>query len=128
MRARRPGLTLLLLACGCASDAVGPTTGPLEGSWGGSQATLVVDEDGARVELTCADGRIDGRILLERGRFDATGPWWPGPVPPGEPQTARYSGVIDGGSMELTILADGTRSYGPLTLVRDREPTFPRCQ
>jgi hypothetical protein len=123
-------VAVALLACGCASDAVGPgpTTGPLEGSWGGSQASLVVDEDGARVELTCADGRIDGRVFLDQGRFDATGPWWPGPVPPGEPQTARYTGVIDGRSMELTILADGTRSFGPLTLVRDREPTFPRCQ
>jgi len=118
-----------LAAIGCASHATAPVSGPLSGEWGGSQASLVVDEEGARVEFACADGRIDGPIVLDEGRFEAIGPWWPGPVPPNEPLNARYEGRVSDGLLELVIVAepDG-RSYGPLTLVRDREPTFPRCQ
>lgn len=126
-------ITALAAGCGCTSPATAPATapatGPLAGSWGGGQASLVVDEDGARVELTCADGRIDGPIVLDEGRFDGSGPWWPGPVPPGEPLSARYEGTVVGSVLELTIfrVPEGP-SYGPFVLIRDREPTFPRCQ
>jgi len=119
----------LAAGCRCTSHATAPATGPLAGSWGGGQASLVVDEDGARVELPCADGRIDGPIVLDEGRFDGSGPWWPGPVPPVEPLSARYDGRVVGSMLELTIfrVPEGP-SYGPFVLIRDREPTFPRCQ
>lgn len=122
-------LVAVLAATGCASHATAPVTGPLTGSWGGSQASLVVDEEGARVEVPCADGRIDGPIVLDEGRFDGSGPWWPGPVPPGEPLSASYEGNVVGSVLELTILPmpEGP-PRGPFVLVRDREPTFPRCQ
>jgi hypothetical protein len=129
VRCRGLAAVAALVAAGCSSHATAPTSGPLLGEWGGSQASLVVDEEGARVELPCADGRISGPILLDEGRFEAVGPWWPGPVPPNESLNARYEGTVSDGLLELVIVAepDG-RSYGPLTLVRDREPTFPRCQ
>lgn len=121
---------LALTAAACASQATAPQTGPLSGAWGGPEASLTVDAEGARVELVCADGRIDGPIELdEEGRFLGTGPWWPGPVPPNDDRRARYEGRVLDGRLELTIVAepDG-RTYGPLELVRDRAPTFPRCQ
>ena len=124
-------LPLGALAAGCSSHvtAPAPTFGPLSGEWGGSEASLVVDEEGARVELPCADGRIDGPIILDDGRFEATGPWWPGPVPLNESLRARYAGRVVGGRLDLVIVAEpDDRILGPLTLVRDREPSFPRCQ
>src|SRR5688500_15964982 len=123
-------LCLAALTAACStSNATAPLTGTLTGSWGGPQASLVVDETGARVELVCADGRIDGPIALDEGRFEATGPWWPGPVPPNEDLRARYAGRVDDGRLELVIVAEpDDRILGPLTLVRGREPNFPRCQ
>jgi len=119
------------LAAGCSSHATAPapTSGPLAGEWGGSEASLVVDEEGARIELPCADGRIDGPIVFHDGRFEATGPWWPGPVPPNESLRARYAGRVVGSRLDLVIVAEpDDRILGPLTLVRDRAPSFPRCQ
>lgn len=127
--AARAGL-LALTAVACASHATAPQTGPLSGAWAGPEAALTVDAEGARVELTCADGRIDGPIELDDdGRFSASGPWWPGPVPPNDDLRARYDGRVFDGRLELTIVAQpDDRTYGPLELVRDRAPTFPRCQ
>jgi len=119
------------LAAGCSSHATAPapTSGRLAGEWGGSEASLIVDEEGARIELPCADGRIDGPIVLHDGRFEATGPWWPGPVPPNESLRARYAGRVVGSRLDLVIVPEpDDRILGPLTLVRDREPSFPRCQ
>ena len=121
---------LAMAAAACASHATAPQTGPLSGAWAGPEASLTVDAEGARVELVCADGRIDGPIEMdEEGRFLATGPWWPGPVPPNDDLRARYEGRAFDGRLELTIVAEpDDRTYGPLELVRDRAPTFPRCQ
>ncbi|HET9332059.1 MAG TPA: hypothetical protein VFQ21_00595 [Gemmatimonadota bacterium] len=127
--AARAGL-LALTTVACASHATAPPAGPLTGAWAGPEAALTVDADGARVELVCADGRIDGPIELdEAGRFAASGPWWPGPVPPNDGLRARYEGRVRDGRLQLTIVAEpDDRTYGPLELLRDREPTFPRCQ
>jgi hypothetical protein len=124
------GAWLLATTAACASHATAPQTGPLSGAWAGPEAALTVDPEGARVELVCADGRIDGPIELdEGGRFLATGPWWPGPVPPNDDLRARYEGRVVDGRLELTIVAEpDERTYGPLQLIRDRAPTFPRCQ
>jgi hypothetical protein len=137
-RTGRSALRLLLwilpvgaLAAGCSSHATAPapTSGRLGGEWGGPEASLVVDEEGARIELPCADGRIDGPIVLHDDRFEATGPWWPGPVPPNESLRARYAGRVVGSRLDLVIVAEpDDRILGPLALVRDREPSFPRCQ
>jgi hypothetical protein len=137
-RTGRSALRLLLwilpvgaLAAGCSSHATAPapTSGRLEGEWGGPEASLVVDEEGARIELPCADGRIDGPIVLHDDRFEATGPWWPGPVPPNESLRARYAGRVVGSRLDFVIVAEpDDRILGPLVLVRDREPSFPRCQ
>ena len=126
--AARAGLLAITVACG--SPALAPQTGELSGAWAGPEAALTVDADGARVELVCADGRIDGPIELdEEGRFLASGPWWPGPVPPNDGHRARYEGRVLDGRLELTIVAEpDARTYGPLQLIRDRVPTFPRCQ
>jgi hypothetical protein len=121
---------LLVLTAACASHATAPEAGPLTGAWGGPEASLTVDEGGVRVELVCADGRIDGPIELDDdGRFLGTGPWWPGPVPPNDDLQARYEGRVLDGRLVLTIVAEpDDRTYGPLELFRDRAPTFPRCQ
>ena len=117
------------LAAACASDPAAPAEDVLTGTWGGAEAALMVDPDGARVELPCADGRIDGAIELRDGAFEGSGPWWPGPVPPGDSRTAHYAGTVIGDRLLLSIVVEpGGGILGPLALVRDRAPAFPRCQ
>jgi hypothetical protein len=50
-------------------------------------------------------------------------------VPPNEFLRARYAGRVVGSRLDLVIVAEpDDRILGPLALVRDREPSFPRCQ
>lgn len=122
-------VAVLAAAAACAhGDLVAPD-GPLAGEWGGSQGSLVVDAEGADVEIACAFGRIEGPIVLAVGRFEGVGPWWPGPAPPEEPFAARYDGEVDGRLLTLSITVDElAHVYGPVTLVLGADPTFPRCQ
>lgn len=127
-RLRPAAVVVAWSAAACGSHATAPTDDPLSGRWGGPQASLVADDQGARVELACAEGRIEGPIVVEEGRFGGSGPWQPGPLPSIRPHFAHFSGLVLGQRLELTIVvAPDGRTHGPLELVRDREPTFPRC-
>ena len=125
----RPAVVLVAwVAAACASETTAPLDGPLSGSWGGPQASLVADDQGARVELACAEGRIEGPVILEAGRFAEIGPWQPGPVPVSDPRFAHFSGFLAGSRIELTIVvAPNGPTHGPFELERGRAPTFLRC-
>lgn len=134
---RRNGILSLLLAAawiGCALAAPAKET-TLTGSWGGQHIGLEVTAEGARIEYDCAQGTIDGPIVLDRaGRFEATGTHGAehgGPVREGEEtssQPARYRGRAAGKTLELTVTLDGSgEEVGTFTLTRGAMPRLFKC-
>jgi len=110
------------------------------GPWGGTGIALTVEDSGAKIEMDCAHGRIAGRLVLDgEGRFELPGTFTrerPGPVhmgPNGEAQEekgepARYSGIVEGDALHLTIRLDrGGREIGPFELRAGRTPRLTKC-
>jgi hypothetical protein len=116
--------------------AVAPrgATPQLQGRWGGDHIGLNVESDGAAVDFDCAAGSIDGPFLTDSsGRFALAGSWWftPPVVSEGwqpEKHPARYSGVVNAGTMTLTItLLDENQFLGSFTLAFNQTPRIVRC-
>ena len=114
-----PFLAVGLMACtsgGTAADLV-PT-----GSWGGEHVRLTVSDTGGNVEFDCAHGTLDAPLKVDtEGRFDVPGSLVRegGPVMPGregDKQSVRYSGRLDGSSMDLNLLAEAGDSMGSFRL------------
>lgn len=106
---------------------------PLTGQFGGDDVRLTLDAAGGRVETGCAAGLLDGPIHTDaQGQFTARGSfeaYQPGPqradVAPGARQ-ARYSGVVRGSDVELTIAVAGKPPLA-FRLTRDRRTKLIRC-
>ena len=89
-----------------------PVTGPaLTGDWGAFQIRVNLASTGGVIAMDCADATIDGPVHLDaNGSFTATGRMTllsPGPqrnadAPPAS-VPARFSGKVDGQTMQLTI-------------------------
>jgi hypothetical protein len=134
----RIGFALLL--------AASPTLGSEEngevpaGAWGGRGASLTVESSGAKLELDCAHGRIEGRLVLDGDdHFELPGTFVrerPGPVhmgPSGDVEEkgepATYSGRLDRGALRLSVHLDhGGRDVGPLELHLGQAPTIHKCR
>jgi hypothetical protein len=120
---------LVALAAGCVS----PTAPEITGSWGGSQASLTLDQAGGTLQMPCAAGAIDSTwTLTSDGDFAAAGTYSTeaGPVPVGgyPPHTARYTGQVSGNVLYLNItVTDLNEAIGPLALVRGGPPVLLRC-
>ena len=104
------------------------------GVWGANQeAALTISRDGGSLQLPCAFGFIDQRVVTDAsGRFDVAGNYtrMMGAVPPGgvPKYAARYSGRTDGHTMTLSIaVPDLQATIGPLTLVRGVNPNLVQC-
>ena len=105
------------------------------GEWGGPHARLDVQEKGARLELDCAHGTLDGVLRLERsGRFHAKGLFQresgaemaQEAAPAGRP--AQYSGTVKGNVLTLHILIEDEQKLGPFTLERGGRAELVKCQ
>jgi hypothetical protein len=131
-RAAILGPLVFLLAC--SSDLVGARPrGPVaEGSWGGHDASLVVDATGAAADFNCSHGRIEEPLVVEEdGAFRARGYW----VREGGPQQetedrrpATYSGTSDGRTLTLRVkVTDPARDLGPFTLVLGEPAVLHKC-
>ena len=117
---------------------VPPREVPL-GAWGGPSIALTVEESGAKVELDCAHGRIDGRLVLDaEGRFELPGTVArerPGPVrmgPDGKAEEekgvpATYSGKLDGDVLRLTIRSEKGSDSRPLEARLGQAPRLHKC-
>jgi hypothetical protein len=105
------------------------------GSWGGEHIALQVTEGGARLELDCASGNVEGPLSLDAGgRFNNQGVYvrgHGGPVrreqqPDSHP--ARFTGWTDGKRMTLTIkLTDTGQTIGEFNLTLGREARITKC-
>jgi hypothetical protein len=132
---RRPfaGLLCALLACSSGAGAVG-TTKVAPGTWGGEHLILEVTAQGAQFEFDCAQGRLDGPLVVDaRGALDQKGTFTPehgGPVRRDEetPKSdARYAGRIDGDTMTLTVSRAGAE-VGSFSLKRGARPPLRKCR
>jgi hypothetical protein len=101
--------------------------------WGGAHAVLEQTAAGATIEFECAHGSIDVPIHPdEQGRFEAKGTFTPehgGPLREKDPHgyDARYSGVIAGDEMTLTITR-GAETIGVFTFRRGERPPLRKCR
>jgi hypothetical protein len=119
----------LLLALGCSSI----TRPEVVGSWGGSEASLVLTPSGGSLNYPCGAGTIDSAWTVgPDGQFAASGLHYfgGGPVPPQgrPPHPARYSGEMRGDDLLLTVtLTDLGETLGPFHLVRGGPAVQEQC-
>ena len=127
----------IMLLWGCPAET--PTAQALaervpEGNWGGDHARLVVDAEGATVELACAHGRLASPLDLDsEGRFDVAGTYTregPGPVRIDQAdEPARYSGRLEGDDLTFRVRrVDPDQMLGPYTVTRGRRVRLIKCQ
>ncbi len=106
------------------------------GTWGGKQAALGVTAEGARLELSCAHGTIDGPIYLDaNGGFEIKGSYVQergGPQRDDEPEDshpALFSGRTNGKEMTLEIKrVDTNEVVGSFTLVLGNAGRLIKCR
>ena len=116
-----------------ALAARGGTPPALQGVWGGNDIGLTVTVSGASVEYDCAAGSIDAPLVPDAaGRFDLPGTtWFTPPVlfigwqPDKRP--ARYSGIVLGNTMTLTVTRLEDDQIARFQLIRRAIPRLLRC-
>jgi hypothetical protein len=134
MRKAASALTIAisLAATGCSTS---PTPIIGLGPWGGSQVSMQVTSDGARLEYACAEGAIEEPLLPDaEGRFAAIGTHTPGhggPIRDGEilpTFPARYEGRLKGDAMSLIVTFSETGvEVGRFELQRGSPGLLMRC-
>ena len=119
----------LALAIGCSS----PTAPSVLGSWGGTEASLTLARSGGALSYACGAGTIDSTWrLTPGGEFTGSGQHFfgggPMPVQGRPPHPARYTGLVDGDQLTLTVtLTDLIQTLGPFHLVRGGPPVLEQC-
>jgi hypothetical protein len=128
------GCLLVAIASGLACGPTRPSGAIALGAWAGDHVSLTVGEAGAIVEFDCAHGTLDGQLRLDQnGAFNVAGTFVRegGPVrldPPPLIIPARYAGVVEGGSMTLTVTTtDQPQLIGPYSLKLGGTPRLMKC-
>ena len=105
-----------------------------EGKWGGQHVRLEVLAAGAEFEFDCAHGRLKGPLLLQNGRFAATGTYVRerGPVRLEEAEQGQrvfFKGEVEGSRMTLTLSfsEDGSEAE-TFTLTHGAEARLFKCK
>ena len=106
----------------------------LQGIWGGDHIGVTIMNGVAEVDSDCASGSIDAPFLADtNGSFDLPGRWWSfpfGPTPPNwqpDKHPARYSGVLKGDIMVLTVRLDDGEIL-QYTLIFRATPRIVHCE
>jgi hypothetical protein len=136
----RPALGFAILLAASTTLASEEANEVPAGAWGGRGVAVTVEASGARVELDCAHGRIEGRLVLDGdNHFELPGTFVrerPGPVhmgPSGEAEEERaepatYTGRLENGALKLSIHPDrGGKDIGPLEAHPGKAPTLRKC-
>ncbi len=106
------------------------------GNWGATGISVVVEENGVKVEFDCAVGEIKEKLTVsENGEFKADGTFTResfGPIRDDnmpKPQPARYEGKISGDTMTLKVsLTERKETIGDYALERDKFARLRKCQ
>ena len=137
-RLARTAALLLLPLHGCGTASVGdpPLDGLLAiGTWGGSEAGVLVTDTLAHVHLGCTYGDLRGRVTLDAdGRFTRGGTYLlrAYPVAIGPTMPAVFSGRVLGQTLTISVavrdtIAKTDVSLGPVTVRLGTEPTMANC-
>jgi hypothetical protein len=126
---RTASLLVLVAGIGCSS----PSAPSIPGTWGGQVASLQLGPAGGTVAYQCGAGTIDsGWTLKADGQFTATGQHYfgggPAPAEGRPPHPARYSGIVEGNRLTLTVtLTDLGQILGPFQLIRGGPAVHELC-
>ena len=119
-----------VVLAGCNASPF-PPGAMVSGTWGGSNAGLLVDDTSAHIHIGCTNGNVHAPIVLDMsGRFDVAGVHniTAHPVDLGILHPARFSGTVDGRTMTLTVaLTDTAVTLGPVQLTFEKEPNMGPC-
>jgi len=107
----------------------------LTGQWGGQGISLQIEGATATVTFDCAHGVISETMVPDAsGKFAAKGTFTKergGPTREDDVNTgspATYSGIVEGDSLKLTIVLNGTKEQvGNYTLAQGKVGRIRRC-
>jgi len=114
------------------ADAGQAAGGPIQGQWAGDRLRLSITAQGARIEMDCATGTINGPLQpAADGKWAASGTFEQHQGGPQRadvvPAAARFSGEIKSGVMQLTILPQGASQTQIYTLREGASVKLVRC-
>ncbi|MBK8057479.1 MAG: hypothetical protein IPK33_06285 [Gemmatimonadetes bacterium] len=128
------GLTIVAACAGSPSaEATLPTQLAL-GTWGSDGAGVIVSDTLAHVHVGCTKGDFPRPMALDSGRFNVAGQYIlrAYPIQIGPPLPARFSGVVRGSLLTLSVAVEDTVErklvvLGPITITLGREPRLGPC-
>ena len=103
------------------------------GVWGGPHISIEIGEKSARIEYDCANGTIDGPLVVDsNGNFKLRGTHRleGGPITPDDDkkgQPATYTGSIKGNTMTLTLKV-GNSEAETFTLEKGKQGELVKCK
>lgn len=123
-----------LWACGSDSPAEPVVVLP-EGTWGGEQVGVIVNDVLSHVHVGCTKGDFPAPIALdEDGRFSVEGDYLVRayPVALGPTMPAVFAGVLRGDDLTFTVAVNDTIEerlvvFGPVAATLGREPDLGPC-
>jgi hypothetical protein len=132
----RTGLLLLTLGCARNDSVMPPDRDRLSlGSWGGEDASVVVEDSVAHVHVGCTFGNFAAPVTVDmNGRFDVAGSYVlrAFPVQFGPELPARFAGSLDGNRLVFTVTVNDTvqdevRVLGPSSVFYKRDAKMRAC-
>lgn len=131
-------LAALLAVAACAgspSGSAGIPTALALGTWGGDGAGVIVSDTLVHVHVGCTLGDFRRPVALDSaGRFNVAGAYIlrAYPVQFGPSLPARFSGVVRGSLLTLSVAVDDTVEkrlvvLGPLIITLGRDPRLGPC-
>ena len=130
-----PAKTMITNSNNSPSPATGAASANqnLSGVWGGLHVILEISSDSATLEFDCASGSIKDPILLDStGYFDVVGSYnrqGPGPTRQGAKteSDARYSGMVNGDTMKLSVQLPGSAEILEFSLTHGKQGKITKC-
>jgi hypothetical protein len=133
----RPISLVLLAAAALAAceRALPPGDEIAQGTWGGEDSGLIVQQGAAHLHIGCTFGDFAAPIPLDgHGRFSVSGSYMlrAYPVAVGPSLPATFTGLVRGEELTVGVtvndtVRDETVSLGPVTLVLGRDPRMGPC-
>ena len=127
---------LPLLGCGTSTLGAPPDDALLAvGTWGGTEAGVIVNDTIAHVHIGCTYGDMPGRVTLDAdGRFTLAGSFLlrAYPVAIGPTMPAQFTGRVAGETLTITVTVRDTIAKtevvrGPVSVRLGTAPTMANC-
>jgi hypothetical protein len=126
----------VLLSASCSDDDPTSPEGNLpEGTWGGENVALLVEDTTAHVHIGCTNGYFSAPIAVDAdGRFSVPGSYvlraYPIQVGPSLP--AQFAGVVRGKRLTFSVAVNDTVEkalviLGPVIVTFGQEPNMGPC-